>query len=341
MSTQWSDAILDEEPRLIVGTRKATGKIDCYRIDVHEDAFDEFRDIANQTLLRIQDMTKRPYAHFGALEMDEYFSIDTSSIPIPPERKKPRQIQSNVEIAGGPATSEVVREIQPVAGQMAEALRIVSETDLHPPLSAQEIRNQKKFNLYMISFPHNSGFQGFLRKSGPQRSISPGFRYFQYGDTLKRVNTPDFIFDDRIDLIIKADEVQILSESVVDVLFRDVQLFSESVPNNISKVVSAFGNSLPLTEDGMEALSSASSRGPRAAKRLNDLAQYRLQDLAFDSQDLIDALTNHQLDHLLVNGHLDLQEQSVPDFLDFLEGRLFHDDHTKEPRRADRFSRRP
>ena len=52
------------------------------------------------------------------------------------------------------------------------------------------------------------------------------------------------------------------------------------------------------------------------------------------------ALAAHQLDHLLVGGELDLEEDSIPSFLDFLEGRFFHDDHTQEPRRADRFSKR-
>ena len=51
------------------------------------------------------------------------------------------------------------------------------------------------------------------------------------------------------------------------------------------------------------------------------------------------ALAAHQLDHLLVGGELDLEEDSIPSFLDFLEGRFFHDDHTQEPCRADRFSK--
>ena len=52
------------------------------------------------------------------------------------------------------------------------------------------------------------------------------------------------------------------------------------------------------------------------------------------------ALAAHQLDHLLVGGEFDLAEDSFHSFPDFLEGRFFHDDHTQEPRRADRFSKR-
>lgn len=319
MSALWPDLNFEEDPRLIIGYRKPNGKIECYRIRLHEDTFNEFREIATSTISRLDTKQPRPYEKFGALEEDEYFILDNSSIP-----NKPAQKQRN-----DPGTEEI-----------ASALAMVADTDRHPKLSSDAIRSPLKMNLYMISYPIGSSYIGFVRQTNPQRSISPGYRYFQYGDNLKRINKPDFVFDNWIDLIIGPEKVVILSDTVVQMLFRDVELVMESVVENMTVVVDAFQDQLPLAPQGIEVLRNFCDRGPRNAKRLYDLVHDRLTDLNLDSENIIQALSKHGLDHLMSNGELNLTDESVPSFFDFIEGRLYHDDHTHEPRRADRYSKR-
>ena len=340
MPAPWPDLSLNGDPRLIVGNRKGSGLIDCYRVDIHEDTFEEFRDIADTAVSRIAELTRRPYAHFGSLEEDEYFALDNASIPNRPRPKRRRKAATDSATEEGAAPESSSQGPSPGSDEVAAALRIVAETDQHPVLSAEGLRRGLKLNLYMISYPTDAGFLGFIRRTGPQRSIAPGLRFFQYGDTLKRVTQPDFVFDDRVDIIVGPDEVAIFSDSAVQVLFRDVQLVMESVTENVHKVVSRFDQHLPLTPGGADALRTMCAKGPRIAKRLNDLVQHRLSDLTLEPETTATALSSHRLGHLLINKTLDLAEESIPSFLDFLEGRLYHDDHTQEPRRADRYSTR-
>lgn len=315
MPAPWPELNLDEDPRLVVGFRKGSGLMDCYQIQIHEDTFDEFRQIATGAISRIPNLTRRPYDYFGALEEDEYFSLVNTAIP---KRSRPT----------------------PGSEETAAALRLVAHTDQHPPLPADRLRAGLKLNLYMISFPTTSGFLGFIRQTAPHRSIKPGLRYFQYGDTLKKVRHPDFVLDDKIDLIVGPDEVAIFSNTVVQVLFRDVGVVMGSVNGNVDRIAKAHHQHMPLSIEGTEALRHYGRKGPRNAKRLQDLVQYRLTELKSDPAAVIEDLCNHQLDHLVMNGELVLTDDSIPQYLDYLEGRLFHDDHTHSPRRADRFSKR-
>lgn len=337
----WSDLSLGGDPRLIVGRRKQSGLIDCYRIEIHEDTFAEFRDIAQVTIDRLERSTRREYAHFGALEEDEFFAIDVAAIPrrIAGRRRKARAGDEPVVAAvlsGAPAAEDSVAGV----GELAEALRMIADTDTHQVLSSDDLRNKLNLNLYAVCFPTDSGLVGFIRRSGPQRSISPGYRYFQYGDTLRRVERPDFVFDDRIDIVVGPEEIAILSVSAVQVLFADVRLVMESVAENVGKVVRLFDDHLPFNDESRRLLNDVCSKGPRIAKRLDDLVRFRLSAISPDQIALVDMLATHELSGLIRDGGIILDESSIPIFFDFLEGRLFHDDHTREARRADRFSSR-
>ena len=52
MSALWPELSFEEDPRLIIGYRKPNGKIEGYRIRLHEDTFNEFREIATSTISR-------------------------------------------------------------------------------------------------------------------------------------------------------------------------------------------------------------------------------------------------------------------------------------------------
>ena len=342
MPAPWPEASLDGEPRFIVGFRKGSGLIDCYRIDIHEDTFGEFREIAQGAISQIPRLTRRPYDYFGALEDDEYFALDITRIPSRPTRASRKKSTRKPIGQVGVSHSGTLEPSAPGDEEAAAALRMVARTDEHRFLTADELRAGLKLNLYMIAFPLDSGFLGFIRRTRPHRSLAPGYRYFQYGDTLKRMSQPDFVLDNRIDMIVGPDEIAVFSDTVFQVLFRDVRLVMGSVDDNVQRLGSAFSEYLPISSDGVEALRRFANRGPTNAKRLHNLAHHRLTDLTLDPADISKDLKSHQLDHLVVNGELTLSDESIPSYVDYLEGRLFHDDHTSEPRRADRFSsRRP
>ena len=223
---------------------------------------------------------------------------------------------------------------------VAEALRIIDETDQHPVLSAADLRQVSRFNLYAISFHISNSFVGFIRQANPRRSLKPGLRYLQYGDTLKRMEQPDIVIDERVDIVVGPEDVAIISDGSVQVLFRDVDLVMQHVDPNVDAVDAALNECIPLTAGSLDALRIACNSGPRNARRLHNLVYGRLADLDLDSSAFLKALEQRKLGHLVVDGELQLKQSDVPDFLDFVEGRFFDDDHSPETRRADRFSPR-
>ena len=339
--TSWAGLSLGGDPRLIVGRRKQSGLIDCHRIEIHQDTFVEFRGIAQAAIDRLASSTRRPYAHFGALDEDEFFALDIAAIPRRAIRRRRRdRVRGESAVPLESPHAPMAEALAPGSDELAAALRMVADADSHPVLPGNELRSDLKLNLYLIAFPVESGFVGFIRKTGPQRLINPGYRYFQYGDTLRRVERPDLVFDDRVDIVIGPEEVAILSVSAVQVLFTDVRLVMASVADNVSRVVGEFEEHLPLSGGSERLLREACGRGPRTAKRIDDLVRFRLSEVSLDPPSLMDALATHELSGLILDGELNLNEASIPTFFDFLEGRLFHDDHTQEARRADRFSSR-
>lgn len=333
MNSIWETVSLDSDPRFIVGYRKASGLMDCYNINIHRDLFTDLRQIGLATLAFLDRSTGRPYAPFGALEEDEYFMLGRSDIPRPAQPKARRElIRDDLRSASATSPDELFG--------VAEALRIIDETDQHPELSSADLRGASRFNLYAISFHIGNSFVGFIRQANPRRSLKPGLRYLQYGDTLKRMEHPDIVIDEAVDIVVAPEEVAVISETSVQVLFRDVNLVMQQVGVNADAVGEALSRCVPLDADSLDALRIVCDGGPRNAKRLHNLVHTRLPDLELDSSTFIAALEQRQLDHLIVDGQLRLAASDVANFLDFLEGRFFDDDHSAETRRADRFSPR-
>ena len=333
MDNTWQTMSLDSDPRFIVGYRKNSGLIDCYNMELHQDLFADLRQIGRAALDYLGRSIERPYAPFGALEEDEYFLLGRSEIPRPVQTRKKQELAPDNARTGGETNPDQLHGV-------AEALRIIDETDRHPVLSPVDFHEGSRFNLYAISFQVGNDFVGFIRQANPRRSLKPGLRYFQYGDTLKRMEQPDVVIDEKVDIIVSPENIAIVSEKSVQVLFRDVDIVMQQVDVNVDEVSVALRLCLPVTAGGLDALRIVCSRGPRNAKRLHDLVHIRFPLVALNSSTFLTALRQRQLGHLVANDRLHLTENDVPDFLDFVEGRLFDDDHSPETRRADRFSPR-
>lgn len=340
MRVRWQETFLNGDPRFVVGFRKGSGLIDCYHVQTHKDTFEELRDIARTAVSRMSDLRRRPYDYFGALEEDEYFVLDTKSIPTRLARKDSSKSTVRPTVPAVPALDGSKRPLEPGTRESAAVLQMVAQTDEHRPLTAKKLRSGLKLNFYMISFPLDVGYVGFIRRTGPHKSLKPGFKYFQYDDTLKRIDQPDFVLDERVDMIVAPDEVAVFSDTVIQVLFRDVGIVMGSVNSNVASMASTFNEFLPYTDEGTEALRRFGRRGPRNAKRIHDLVEFRLSNVTLDPEAIAQDLSNHGLRRLVIDGKLALTDASIPDYLDYLEGRLYHDDLTQDARRADRFSAR-
>jgi hypothetical protein len=278
------------------------------------------RSIASGAIGELERRDSKPYSAFASKTEDDYFDVDISDIPRRVDRRR--------------------RTDDPEAFEIASALAMIADCDSHPTMSAKELR-QADPSLYAIVFEAGGGYAGFVRNVSPRRSLRPGLRYLQYDDTLKRIEAPDLVIDGSIDMVVTTDQCAVLSPIAFASLFGDVGVVFQQAPENLKALSRAMKAVIPLSAGALEALQSRCGRRVSDARRLHHIVTDRATALAALSADELTGLLQLRgLEDALANGQLNLSNESVSDFLDLVEGRLFTDDLTQEERRADSYSPR-
>jgi hypothetical protein len=309
MPTKWALEETIGDPRFCVGWR-ANKSLQVKRLELHQDVFEDFRKACVAPLGWLKSQSSRPYEPFAALESGEQFF----ELPI------------DATLQEGIDQSELVAAIQGV-DQLAS-------------VSPEELRS-KKVLFYAICWKRtNGGFLGFVTKDDPQVVLKPGYRYFQYADTLKHVDHPDLMIKDKADLVISPTEIAAFSAAALKDLLSDIHLVFTQVDSKVAEIKGILSSTLPLSDDSTAALVAVGRAKLSVARRLHvlkdrlsaietDPTKFRkyLRDFGYDPDSFLDKKKN------LVFGH-DLVER----FLDFVEGRFYRDELGDEPRRADRYS---
>lgn len=320
MPKDWTKTNLSGPPRLLLGRRKSSKKIDVHRVEVHENVFEDFRDIAKYTIIELKRRDPKPYSAFAGKDPDDYFDIDTDDIPRRKDRRK--------------------REDDPEAWEIASTLAMVADCDQHPTLTAEELR-QAASSLYAIVFEHGGEYVGFIKCVSPKRAIKPGWKYLQYGDTLRKVEPPDLMIYEDIDVVVAADRCAVLSSAAFATLFGDVGIAFKQVPANVETIARILRGVLPIGEETIVALQDRCERRISDAKRLQHIVSEREGALKrLKRKELESLIQKRGLGNVVKSGQLLLTTEKVSDFLDLIEGRLFSDDVTREERRADSYSPR-
>lgn len=251
---------------------------------------------------------------------DDYFDVDVSDIP---QRRNKRK-----------------REEDPQAYEIASALKMISDCDHHPVVSAEQLREAEP-TLYAIVFESNEKYVGFVRNASPRRRVRPGLKYLQYGNALKRVDPPDLAIDDLVDLVVTEDRCAVLDPRAFTTLFGDVGVAFRQVPTNVKAITNALKNVIPLRPDSASALTARCGRRVIDARRLHHIVAERQTALkALTPEEMRTLLDRRGLGDAVQEDELVLDQDAVSDFLDLIEGRLFADDVTGEERRADAYSPR-
>lgn len=318
--TDWSTTDLSGDPRLLLGRRKSSKKLEVHRVELHEELLEDLRSIADAAISELERRDAKPYAPFGSFTRDDYFDVNTSDIPMRRDRRR--------------------KEEDPEAHEMAAALWMIAETDNHAVMTAEELRAADP-TLYAIVFEDSGEYIGFIRNRSPQRVVKPGLRYLQYGDTLKKVDPPDLAIDDDIDPVVAGDRCAVLSQTAFTTLFGDVGVAFQQVMPNVFLMSGALKDALPLSSSSVAALQERCGRRVVDAKRLHHIVNERRDALeGMGTNEIRDLLKKRGLEKAERDGQLHLTAELVSDFLDLVEGRLFNDNVTGEERRADTYSPR-
>lgn len=322
----WPLVDFESDPRLLVGFRAARRRLSGHRIDVHEDAFADLRELSANALAELEAAIPRKYEPYGELERgEEYFWVEVDGLPRRPPPS--RRAGAAPEALGDAGTADLIHLIQHV-----DELDTVGGDGL-----------AARYAFYAMCWPLlDGGFIGLIKKIDPRRAVKAGKRWFQYGDVLRHADPPDLVLEPDVDLVVTDTFVAARNPNAFKDLFNDVQVVLASLPVNITAVRDLLKGTIPLSDVAAAALEEAARRRVSFARRLHDLPG-RLAAITIDRSALkremrrVDVDPKSLLDR---DGNFTFTTDHVGTFLDVVEARYFEDVLGGEHRRADRFSRR-
>jgi hypothetical protein len=172
---------------------------------------------------KIQNYAERAFENFAALDDDEYFWYSHAALP-----------SHELDPTTGP---EIVPEEDSLTleDDTADLVRLVKSVD-----GLQEARrddlDEGGYSFYAICWPHRGSMIGFVSRVNPMATLKPGYRYFQFGNALKKAESPDFSLREGADLVIGVEGTAILSPYSFEILLDDVGVRFGRVTGDVAMV---------------------------------------------------------------------------------------------------------
>jgi hypothetical protein len=326
-SSPWPDVEFTQDPRLLVGWRDRNKRLNAKRFRLDQDVFEDLRALCRPALELLQTATEREYEESAELEPnEEFFSYDISDLPAHPPPTTP---QSDDEPG---ATDD----------ETADLVRLVRTVDALDEVTREDV-NIGGYSFYAICWPLNGSMVGFVSKVNPMATLRTGFRYFQFANTLRRVDRPEVALRDGSDIVIAPNRLAIIRPSAFNLLLGDVGIAFKAVPSNLKVLEAVLQTKIALTPEAAQAVRTEASRRVSYARRLRALPS-RIELIANLDETTVRAnLLRHDVKPSLLlddQGRWSFDVEHVGVFLDVIEGRYFEDELSGDKRRADRFSTR-
>lgn len=109
----------------------------------------------------------------------------------------------------------------------------------------------------------------YVRKTNPLKVAKPGWGLFEFGDTLTTIANPVFVVEDRFDLILRPDAIDILAPKVFENLFYELT----GVDARVRRWVRNIGRHLPMSAGTVDLLTTACRSKPRLRRRLHAIQE--------------------------------------------------------------------
>lgn len=234
-------------------------------LNVANDALVELRQRVQRTLEDLEPMERREYWPDANLQAGEYYDVARD-------------------------------EVQDSLGVL-ELLDAGADTTL---LSAEDIQGRLLF--YSVIVGADPGRRvAFVSKSNPARQLGKGIwltRLTPQSDTLTTVDTPLFLFEDRVDLIIGPERILILNQAAFEQWFRE----SPAIGEHIDRWIGGISEHLPLADDGVDRLRARAETNFRIRRLLRNISERgHLRDVGLDR--IRQHIANQGLDEgLLIRG---------------------------------------
>jgi hypothetical protein len=173
----------------------------------------------------------------------------------------------------------------------------------------------------------------YIRKSNPMKVAKPGWGLFEFGDTLTSIANPVFVVEDRFDLILRPDTIDVLSPKVFESLFYELT----GVDARVRGWVRNISRHLPMDDGVVDLLATACRAKPRLRRRLHaiqergHLAEVTLQQFRREVR-----RHGYQATRFIRNGEIIADEDDYGVLLQILNEDLFRGGLTDEEFAAER-----
>jgi hypothetical protein len=327
-AAEWAKINLGDGTRLLLGHRSDDRGLDARPVELAEDLAAEMRDVCQMSLASLAGRSVRRYSNLGGLDGDDFLSLE-----IKPIAQDDGATPSSEQ---GAKPSVDLEESLSAADIVGLSLNAFSDEEFLD--RDQLFGGGWLFYAVVVEVRDSDNPIAFVRQYNPQRGFDPGRLLSVYGDTLKKLNDPVFLFDNRFDVIVASDEVAVLQVTAFQRVFADVGVVASEVPADVGALETELN--VPVEEASRTMLTASCQDRHRLAARLKKLARQPHLKLV-TRESLRAAMEAHSLDAdrfgsgpAIVLGSMD----DVRVFLDVLEKRYYEADFTGEHMRADNAS---
>jgi hypothetical protein len=205
-------------------------------LNVARDALAALRDRAQATLADLEPMERRDYWPDANLQAGEYYEIPRAAI----------------EDSLG-----VLRLLD--AG---------ADTQL---LAPEDLAGRLLFYSVVVG-ADPARRVSFVSKSNPARELGRGIwltRLTPHSDTLTSVETPLFLFEDRVDLVVGPENVVVMNQLAFEQWFRE----SPAIGEHVQRWIGNIHEHLPLADDGVERLRGRAETNSRIRRLLRNISE--------------------------------------------------------------------
>jgi hypothetical protein len=326
-AADWAKIELGDGVRLLLGWRGEDGGLDARPVDLTVEVADELRTAAKHSLADLGGRVPKAYSSLGDADGDEFLSLAIHASD-----------ESNEDVADT-LTHVDLEEMLSAADIVRLSLGAFAATDFFD--RDELFGGGWLFYAVVVEVVGDDAPIAFVRQYNPQRGFDPGRLLGAYGDTLKKINDPVFLFDLQFDVIVTSDEVAVLRTTAFQRVFADVNVVASEVPADVNILQSALTLNIDSASTG--ALTAWCQDRLRMAARLKKLARQPHLPLITQAS-LREALNKHglPLDRFGADNEISLTSlEDVRLFLDVLEKRYYEEDFTGNHMRADHTSPRP
>lgn len=218
----------------------------------------------------------------------------------------------------------------------SELRNAIVNLDAMNQIGSSQLREQSLTFYAVVVGDEPATRTAYVRKTNPMRVAKSGWGLFEFGDTLTTIANPVFVVEDRFDLILRPDSIDILSPNVFESLFYELT----GVDARVRTWVRNVSRRLPMAPQTIELLTTACRSKPRLRRRLHaiqergHLAKVTIQQFRRE----VLRLGFHPL-RFIRNGQIAADETDYGVLLQILNEDLFRGGLTDEEFAADRKTR--